>query len=225
MGIEFFTNNISKEIPVMNAMGQSLGDSGYMPMLFDFNNSNDMMATMNALFMQQLFALSQLNKNYIGRGNANPDTFANISSKDVFNTALNVTLKFEGGYSNQKNDRGGATNFGITQSTYNSWCKRNGQEPRDVRNITKEEVKEIYYKDYWVASGANKVSDPKMAIALFDSSVLHGVSGAKKIYQKSGGDYRAFLQARRNRYDEIVDANPSQRKFLNGWRNRVDQLA
>lgn len=149
---------------------------------------------------------------------------SNLKLDGSFESALNVTLKFEGGYSNDKDDRGGATNFGITQSTYNSWCKRNGQAPKDVRNITKDEVKEIYYKDYWLASGADKIKDPKMALLMFDTSVLHGVSGAKKIYKQSGGDYNKFLQARRDRYEEIVGSDPSQKKFYAGWMNRVNKL-
>lgn len=150
---------------------------------------------------------------------------SNYKLDGSFESALNVILNFEGGYVNDKDDRGGATNFGITQSTYNSWCKQNGQRPKNVRNITKEEVKEIYYKDYWLASGADKIKDPKMALLVFDTAVLHGVGGAKKLYDKSGGNYDKLLQARRDRYKEIVDSNPSQKKFHRGWMNRVDMLA
>jgi len=143
----------------------------------------------------------------------------------TFDSALKKTLKFEGGYSNDKDDSGGPTNKGVTQKTYDSWCERNGKPKQSIKKITEEEVKDIYYNDYWLASGADKMSDPKMALALFDTAVLHGVSGAKKIYSQSDGDLSSFLAARKNRYDEIVAANPSQQKFYKGWMNRTGALA
>jgi hypothetical protein len=142
----------------------------------------------------------------------------------TFESALKNVLGSEGGYSNDPDDHGGPTNHGITQRTYDSWCSRNGKPQQDVKNITQEEVKNIYYNDYWLASGADKVSDPKMKLALFDTSVLHGVSGAKKIYKQSDGSVNGFLEARKNSYNEIVDNNPSQQKFYNGWMNRVNRL-
>lgn len=143
----------------------------------------------------------------------------------TFESALAIVLKSEGGYSNDKVDRGGPSNHGVTQKTYNSWCRRNGLTTKDVKNITEQEVRDIYYNDYWLASGADKISDPKMSLALFDTAVLHGVGGAKKLYNKSDGDYDKFLQARKNRYDEIIQADPTQRKFRRGWFNRVDSLS
>ena len=41
--------------------------------------------------------------------------------ENLFETALLFVLKWEGGYVNNKYDKGGATNYGITQNTYNNW--------------------------------------------------------------------------------------------------------
>ena len=66
----------------------------------------------------------------------------------LFKTALNFVLKWEGGYVNNPNDKGGATNKGITQHTYNSWLKSLLLAPRDVRFITQEKGEQIYYQNY-----------------------------------------------------------------------------
>lgn len=41
-----------------------------------------------------------------------------------YSAALRQILKFEGGYVDDPVDPGGATNFGITQRTYDSWRRR-----------------------------------------------------------------------------------------------------
>ena len=43
-----------------------------------------------------------------------------------FDECLPLVLVHEGGYVNHPKDPGGATNKGITQRTYDAWCKRQG---------------------------------------------------------------------------------------------------
>ena len=45
-------------------------------------------------------------------------------SKENFQKALEFVFHAEGGYSNHKNDRGGATNMGVTQTAYNAYRQR-----------------------------------------------------------------------------------------------------
>lgn len=141
-----------------------------------------------------------------------------------FELALQFLFPSEGGYSNHKRDRGGATNMGITQSTYSVYLEKNGLSYKDVKFITKDEAAKIYYKDYWLTSGANKVSDPKIAIALFDTAVLHGPARAKSFYAQSGNDFDKFLEIRKQSYNKIVANDPTQKIFYNGWNNRVNNL-
>ena len=63
---------------------------------------------------------------------------------ELFKKALKFVLKWEGGYVNNPNDKGGATNKGITQYTYNNWLKTHGLQPRNVKFITDDEVEQIY---------------------------------------------------------------------------------
>ena len=115
----------------------------------------------------------------------------------LFKKALQFVLKWEGGYVNNPHDKGGATNKGITQSTYNYWLKSQNLEPQDVRHITEKEVEEIYYKNYWLKAKCDKMS-PKFAILVFDTAVNMGLARAnqflkaKEIKEKTKKAERLF---------------------------------
>ena len=78
----------------------------------------------------------------------------------------------------------------------------------------------IIYK----ASGADKISDPKLSAYVFDTAVNMGVSRAKTFLNQSNGNADKFEQLRRAKYDEFVQAKPSQKRYLQGWNNRVTEL-
>lgn len=137
---------------------------------------------------------------------------------------LKFVLAREGGYVNRKTDRGGPTNKGITQVTYNSYRRSKDLPTIDVKNITQQEVEDIYYNNYYKASGADKIENPRLALYVFDTAILHGVYGAKQMLKKSGGDLDKFEQIRRDSYYKDVEKNPEQKEYLKGWLNRVDHL-
>lgn len=140
-----------------------------------------------------------------------------------FENALKFVLAREGGYVNDPDDRGGATNKGITQNTYNGWLKSNGKASKDIKNITDAEVKEIYYKNYWLTAGCDKMTS-KFAVACFDTAVNMGVSRVNEFLKAAKWiDLNEFYLARIRKYNEFAK-NQTQRKFLNGWLNRVFAL-
>lgn len=140
-----------------------------------------------------------------------------------FENALKFVLAREGGYVNDPDDRGGATNKGITQNTYNSWLKSHGKPAKDVKNITDMEVKENYYKNYWLAAGCDKMTS-KFAVVCFDTAVNMGVSRVDEFLKAAKWiDLNEFYLARIRKYNEFAK-NQTQRKFLNGWLNRVFAL-
>lgn len=141
-----------------------------------------------------------------------------------FDKMLKFVLLREGGYSNNPNDKGGETNKGITYQTYNSYRKSRGLSPRSVKYITDEEVRDIYYNNYYKASGADKMQNPKLAAYVFDTAVNMGVSRAKEFLAKSGNDLNTYEQLRRNKYNQFVEYDSSQRCFLQGWNNRINSL-
>lgn len=201
-----------------------LGWRGFMPLPYWLQTEQLHLNNMWAMYNNKNFRI-------IPTGKSGDSSF-NISSKDVFEQALKTTLGFEGGYSDSKYDKGGKTNYGITHATYDAWRKEHGKPTQSVKNITKEEVRKIYYDYYWVPSGANKISDPKMAIALFDTAVLHGVGGARGFFKQSGGDLKTmkgydlkkFLQIRQASYDKIVAKDSTQKANYGNWMDRVHRL-
>ena len=138
-----------------------------------------------------------------------------------FEKMLRMVLSHEGGYVNNPNDKGGETNKGITHTTYDNYRKNKGLPLRSVKYITDEEVSDIYYNNYYKASGADKINDPKLATYVFDTSVNMGVSRAKDFLDESGGNLEKFESLRRAKYEEFAKANPKQAEFLQGWQNRV----
>lgn len=141
----------------------------------------------------------------------------------TFEKALKFVLKWEGGYVNNPNDKGGATNKGITQNTYNGWLRSKGQNIKDVRNITDSEVKEIYYNNYWLKAGCDKMSE-KFAILAFDTAVNMGVSRVQEFlkYAKYTSTDK-FIIARIRKYNEFAKYG-NQKIFLQGWLNRILDL-
>lgn len=142
-----------------------------------------------------------------------------------FEKAFKFTSAWEGGYSNHPNDSGGATNFGITQATFEA---SGGSGP--VANITKEQAKEIYRKYFWEGIGANKVQDP-LATVLFDTAVNFGTEGAKKFISEIGGlggdpsiTAQKLVEARKNYRHQRVAEKSNQQTFLQGWLNRDNAL-
>lgn len=144
---------------------------------------------------------------------------------DRFDKMLKFVLDREGGYSNNPNDKGGETNKGITFQTYNNYRKSKGLPIQSVKYITDKEVKEIYYNNYYKASGADKIRDARLSAYVFDTAVNMGVSRAKTFLKESNGDIKKYDELRRNKYREFVAYNPSQQQFLQGWNNRLNSLS
>lgn len=104
-----------------------------------------------------------------------------------FDQLLPTILEFEGGYANNKNDPGGATNFGIIQAEYNHYLTAHELPIRSVKDITKEEVEYIYKNEYYKASklGLFEASHPHTALCHFDCAVNQGTGTAKYLLQKA----------------------------------------
>ena len=143
---------------------------------------------------------------------------------DNFEKVMDYVFNSEGGYVNHKHDRGGPTNFGVTQKTYNAWRKQKGLPAKDVKNITKDEAKKLYYEEFWKGTGASDVEDLREAYLLFDTSIICGPYNAKVMYKKSDGDIYKFLKERAKFHNVDIEKNPMQKEFKEGWFNRLKTL-
>lgn len=143
--------------------------------------------------------------------------------KNEFRKALDFVLMAEGGYVNHPNDIGGETNFGITKNVYDAYRKSKTLPLQSVKQISQDEVEEIYYKKYYVLSGADKIKDAKLSLLHFDTAVNMGITRANSFLTLSKGILSDYFRLRKNKYFEFAKI-PSQKVFLQGWLNRLGRL-
>lgn len=113
-----------------------------------------------------------------------------------FNIAVDFVLKNEGGFVNNENDAGGATNFGISLRflrqlsipklrQYGLFRDPANLGVTDVESLTVDQAKNIYQKEFWEEAPYEKLESQFIVNYLFDMSVLHGTSQAIKILQRA----------------------------------------
>lgn len=163
-----------------------------------------------------------------------------------FDAALKLTLGFEGGYTNDPLDRGKATNFGVTQRAYDRWRARRGLQPMPVAKIAAGEVRDLYRDDYWVIAHCDEMP-VRLALVVFDTAVNSGPTRAIILLQRALGVHpdvgiygpqtraavadcdeadtvRKYLDERAAFFDDIVEDDPTQARFIKGWHNRIAML-
>jgi lysozyme family protein len=155
-----------------------------------------------------------------------------------FKSVLAETLKWEGGYSNDKYDSGGATMRGVTTGRYRAFRKAKGLPPRPVKRLTQQELEEIYRTYYWNPVWGDSLP-AGLDLAVFDFGVNSGPSRAIKYLQRELG-VRAdgemgpiTLEAVGNRdVEKIIKALSASRlafvkriktywRFGRGWTTRI----
>jgi hypothetical protein len=89
-------------------------------------------------------------------------------------------------------------------------------------------VRDIYYQDYWIASGANNLSPP-LDIVHFDTAVHSGPGQAQRFLQQVTDTEpcsraERYLQLREEYLRKIVSKNSRLQVFMRGWMNRLNSL-
>lgn len=154
----------------------------------------------------------------------------------------------EKGFVNDKDDNGGATNKGVTYATYISYCKMKG-----MKTPTEDDLKKLPYSQwidilrlmYWNVWKADDIVNQNVANTLVDwlwgSGIaairipqrllgvpVDGIVGSITIKAVNDSDARQFFEKikseRAEYYRQVVRHNPTQKKFLRGWLNRLNSL-
>lgn len=97
-----------------------------------------------------------------------------------FETAVFIILQKEGGLVNHPKDPGGITKYGISLRAY----PHLGTE--GIRNLTVDDAKKIYKRDYWDYLKCDKLPD-ELRLMTFDCGVNQGVGFAVKALQSAIG--------------------------------------
>jgi lysozyme family protein len=95
---------------------------------------------------------------------------------------IDEVIAREGGFSHHPADRGGATNFGITEAV----ARANGYAG-DMRRLPRALAESIYRRLYWERPGYAFVAEmvPEIAAELFDSAVNMGAATATSFLRRA----------------------------------------
>lgn len=165
------------------------------------------------------------------------------------NNLARFILSWEGGYVNDPADRGGATNKGVTLSTWKTQGYDKNHDGKidvaDLKIITDNDAMAIMKRNYWDRWQADLIKSEPIACMLVDwvwgSGVwgikipqdmlgvkADGVVGTRTLQALGRQDPKQFfdrLKARREQYLlDIVKSRPANRKFLKGWQNRLQAI-
>ncbi|MFC2736545.1 MAG: glycosyl hydrolase 108 family protein, partial [Leptotrichia wadei] len=162
-----------------------------------------------------------------------------------FEKIFEYLLKVEGGYSDDKNDKGGKTKHGIIEEEARDFGYKG-----DMQDLTKDFAKNIYLKKYYLGNKLDKVVNDKVALSICDWAVNSGRNGTKNVQvalnQINGSDLVVdgiignktlevlnatdpgkFLEVYHNLqriyYRSKIEADSTQKRFLTGWLNRIER--
>ncbi|MFI3293747.1 MAG: glycosyl hydrolase 108 family protein [Rikenellaceae bacterium] len=157
-------------------------------------------------------------------------------------------FSWEGGFVNHPNDRGGATNMGVTIATYEAYCEKKGLGIPSVvalQNISQEEVVDILKTMYWDRAKADEIKDQSIANIIVDWVWASGTWGIKHTQRAIGVTADGIIGAvtlskinsvepcslfsllkaeRESHFKRIVSNDSTQQVFLKGWLNRLNGI-
>lgn len=158
---------------------------------------------------------------------------------------IDELIRREGGYVNHPADRGGPTNYGITQKTLSAWRKR-PVSAQEVKDLTEPEAREIYASMFIAEPKLDLVQDRELRELLIDCGVNHGPARAVRWLQIAVGAnadgaigpktlaalsesrasdvYRAVVATRAVFYGRLIESDRSQAAFAAGWMKRLAEF-
>ena len=153
-------------------------------------------------------------------------------------------LKWEGGFVNDPLDRGGATNKGVTIGTFLSFYPNKTVD--DLKRITDDQWLTIFRSGYWNPWLADRIQNQSIANIVVDWAWASGArTSIRKVQELLGvkvdglvGNqtlsainnqdseqlFERIKKARFDFVDAIVKRDPSQSRFIKGWKNRINDI-
>ena len=169
-----------------------------------------------------------------------------------FNSIIDKNLEHEGGYVNNKNDRGGKTKYGITKPFMEDFkYALPGGKAIPIEDLTVDDAKKLY-KAMWDRYNLGHVRDKNVAYVIFDYMIntfyhtaakrvqevlntggaalkVDGHLGEKSLNAIHNSDYKwlidEVLKNRHHHYREQVKDDSTQHDFYAGWMNRLNKIA
>ena len=165
----------------------------------------------------------------------------------AFESLFPHILKSEGVvFENDPVDTAGATKFGLITDDLKTYYHDQTKNWEDVKNLTQDEAYKIYKKLYWDAFRADEIKNDSLAHFIVDGAINQGKGTITKYIQQVCGItadgifgsgslaavnehdpkvlFDGLKQKRLDKYNRIVENNPSQSKFIKGWINRLNSI-
>ena len=156
-------------------------------------------------------------------------------------------LQWEGGYTDDPTDKGGATNHGVTLATWRQvGYDKDGDgdiDRDDIKLLTTDDFTVFLKKRVWDRWKADQIVNQSIAEILVDWTynsgawgikipqrllgvIADGQVGTKTIEAVNSTDpgtfYSRLQNARLEFVDAIVKRDPAQAKYIKGWHNRIN---
>lgn len=157
-----------------------------------------------------------------------------------FDKALELILKQEGGYVNNKNDAGGETMCGISTRLLAS---QDIVKTKDVKDLTADQISTLYQDIFWSPNKLSSIVSQRVADMIFGLCVNMGSGRAIKLLQKAVGEFitgemtaelidkinnldestliGSYKDAAASFYKALVSKNSKYNVFVRGWLNRI----
>ena len=112
---------------------------------------------------------------------------------DKFNKAVLTIIRHEGGFCNDPDDPGGATNYGISlrflltqpDPTLGDFDGDGDIDAADIAKMTIEDAKKVYFDYWWLKYNYEAIDDLVLATKVFDMSVNMGGKQAHTLLQRA----------------------------------------
>ena len=156
-------------------------------------------------------------------------------------SSLAAVLVHEGGFVCDPRDPGGATNKGVTQTTYDLWRIDHGLAKQTVKCITPAEICALYKSRYWDKLQGDKLPSG-LDYCVFDFAVNSGPARAAKYLQEclfvdvdgkigeqtlkalSGQPVGVLIDGICDMRQHFLERLPTFGHFGKGWTRRVAEV-
>lgn len=173
-------------------------------------------------------------------------------NKSKFNSIIGKNLEHEGGYVNNKHDRGGETKYGITKPFMEDFKYALPEgKTIPIKDLTIDDAKKLY-KAMWDRYNLGYVRDKNVAYVIFDYMIntfyhtaakrvqeilntqgaslkVDGHLGEKSLNAIHNSNHKwlidEILKNRQQHYRKQVKDASNQLGFYAGWMNRLNKIA
>jgi lysozyme family protein len=146
----------------------------------------------------------------------------------------------EGGFTNDPDDNGGVTSWGITIDEVKKW-RNSAVSIADMGRFTQDEAKLIFTSWYWTPLHCDDLP-AGVDYAVFDAGLLHGIHRATRWLQLACkvdsdgklGPNTLLAAVKENPISTInnmqifrrrrIKSHPDRKKFGAGWTNRITRV-